>query len=622
MPAEPAPAALKRGAAIGIACAVLDILTFEVLLRCGVGFGAAHLGSFGIAGLLGFVFLRGPAMQRAFIAVAALSAMLLRGGVLATAVRAFHIPAPVSIVAATGISAAIIWAAFLIQRTPAGIARWRALAWGLAGFFGLLRLVYLGNIELLPEEAYYWNYKEHLDIGYLDHPPMVAWLIGVTAHVIGDTEFGVRFGAWLCWIPTAFFVFRLTWNLFDQAAAWVSLALVAALPFFFGVTLTITPDSSMTAAWAASLFFLERALIGRRYGAWLGLGVAMGIGMLSKYSIALVGLAGLLFMVLDPVSRRWFLRWEPYAAVLVAAAFFSPVLIWNAQHDWASFTYQGARRIQADPRFSLHELLGSMLALLTPTGVAGLALAAFSRGPMAEPHRRRLVFAQICTGIPLAVFFFFSLRHMVKLSWTGPVWLAAIPLLALGVSRPMRSRAGEWIRSAWGPTFAICALLYGLVLHYLALGLPGVPYSAQTNLLPVGWRELAAQVDRIESEVLRQTKAEPLVLGTDRNFISSELAFYDIDKSEGAKETAGVHLFGKNALMYELWFPEALQEGKSLILVAFDAKDLTRAAVDRRTAHLGPVVRGELSRDGKFIRPYFYRVAYGYSAEEEEEKRR
>jgi dolichol-phosphate mannosyltransferase len=161
--------------------------------------------------------------------------------------------------------------------------------------------------------------------------------------------------------------------------------------------------------------------------------------------------------------------------------------------------------------------------------------------------------------------------------------------------------------------------VYGLFLHYLALGLPGVPYSAQMNLLPVGWRELARHVDRIESEVLRQTKAEPLVLGTDRNFISSELAFYDIDKSEGAKETAGVHLFGKKALMYELWFPEALQEGRSLILVAFNEKDLTRAAVDKRTARLGPVVRGELSRDGKFIRPYFYRVAYGYSAEEEEE---
>ena len=59
-----------------------------------------------------------------------------------------------------------------------GGAGWRTGAVGIIVAGAALRLVYSGQVELLPEETYYWNYARHLDIGYLDHPPMVAWLIG------------------------------------------------------------------------------------------------------------------------------------------------------------------------------------------------------------------------------------------------------------------------------------------------------------------------------------------------------------------------------------------------------------------------------------------------------------
>ena len=60
-----------------------------------------------------------------------------------------------------------------------------------------LRLVFAGSVEMLPEETYYWSYARHLDMGYLDHPPMVAWLISAGTWVFGQNEFGVRIGALL-----------------------------------------------------------------------------------------------------------------------------------------------------------------------------------------------------------------------------------------------------------------------------------------------------------------------------------------------------------------------------------------------------------------------------------------
>ena len=239
---------------------------------------------------------------------------------------------------------------------------------------------------------------------------------------------------------------------------------------------------AVTACWAAALFFLERALVAQQRGAWLGVGIAMGLGMLSKYSIGLVGLAAGLFLLVDASSRRWFLRWEPYAATLLAFALFSPVILWNAQHDWASFSYQ-AGRVGADPRFSTDELILYIAALLTPTGLAGLLIFAFLKNADTAVRARQILFMKVFTAAPFAVCAFFSLRYAIKLWWTGPIWLAALPALARGLWQVRQRASDRWVRASWLPTVIICAL--GMeFFHTYAPGAAGIGYSAQMNLLP------------------------------------------------------------------------------------------------------------------------------------------
>ena len=131
--------------------------------------------------------------------------------------------------------------------------RWRVFVVGLIGYAFFLRVIFSAQIELLPEEAYYWNYSRHLDIGYLDHPPMVAWLIRLGTDLFGNNEFGVRFGALGCGAVTAFFAYRLARNLFGEETALIALAMSQVLPFFFLSGMLMTPDAPLTAAWAASL---------------------------------------------------------------------------------------------------------------------------------------------------------------------------------------------------------------------------------------------------------------------------------------------------------------------------------------------------------------------------------
>jgi dolichol-phosphate mannosyltransferase len=431
---------------------------------------------------------------------------------------------------------------------------------------------------LLPEETYYWNYAQHLDLGYLDHPPMVAWLIGAGTTVFGNTELGVRLGALLCGVIATGFVYRLTCNLFDDVCGLVAVVIMQMLPFCFFSGILMTPDAPLTAAWAALLYFLERALLGGRTAAWWGAGISLGLGLLSKYTIAMVVPAAFIFMVWDAQARRWLTHWVPYAALALACVIFSPVIYWNATHEWASFAFQTARRLAEKPRFSLHKLILSVLVLLTPAGAVSLVTT-----PWSTRQRRFILLAVL---MPLAVFFVFSLRHEVKLDWTGTLWLAAVPVLAwvvvAGSRGELSGRMSAWAGAAWPPTLVILALIYGAAFHYLVLGLPGAGYSEHIELVPVGWRSLGEQVAAIDAEVRTQSGTEPLVVGMDRYAIASEVAFYSPDRAHAVSQTTSEGLFGGVGLMYERWSPAASEVGRTLLLIGFKPEDLTGPRVESR----------------------------------------
>ena len=496
---------------------------------------------------------------------------------------------------------------------------WRRGAIGVVALAVALRLIYAWRVELMPEEAYYWNYAQHLDIGYLDHPPMVGWLIAAATAVFGHGEFAVRIGALCCGAVASFFSYRLTRAMFDETSGLAAVVLAQTLPFFFLTGFLMTPDAPLLAAWSGTLYFIYRALIQEQARAWWGAGVCLGLGLLSKYTIVLLGFSALLFMVIDPRSRHWLKRAEPYAAVLLAAMIFSPVIAWNAQNDFASFAFQTSRRLADRPQFALFKLVGSVLVLLTPTGAVAAAWALWRGGAgvsgaeatFEAQQRRGRRFIQVTVLTPLAVFALFSLRHEVKLDWTGAPWIASLPVLAAGIVQPLH-RTGRAIARAWGPTVIAVLLLYGAGLFYLTRGIPGVGYGRHAELVPVGWRELGRDVTAIADDIARRTGTDPLIVGMDRYAIASELAFYRSDRAKAVSETSSAHLFGQVGLMYERWFPAAGQSGRQLLLIAWNPADLSDQVVGEHVARLDPIQQGLLRRDRQPIRPFYYRTAYGF----------
>ena len=607
-----------------------DLIIFIVAIHAGTAMSPAHIASFACATLLNYflnvrmvVAAQGRArdpLVYSHLLVVALAVLFVRGGVLALLTR-WGLPPEGAMVFAAATAAILVGIGnsfcFASRSWVLGSSSlWQTLAVGLVACAWLLRLVYSGQVEMLPEETYYWNYALHLDIGYLDHPPMVAWLIWLGTNVFGTTEFGVRFGALCSGAVASFFVYRLTRNLFDEASALVALVLMQLLPFFFFAGILMTPDAPMTAAWAALLYYLERALLAGRARAWWGAGVSLGLGLLSKYTIGMLVPAMLIFIALDGPSRAWLRNWRPYVAGLLAVVIFFPVIYWNATHEWASFAFQTSRRLAERPQFALHKLILSALILLTPVGAVSLAPSLWNKDPVPAEALRRRRFLQLAILTPLAVFFLFSLRHEVKFDWTGALWIAAVPPLAFAVAASGSHGVRAWSRRAWTPTLITLLLIFCGAFHYFVLGLPGVGYSRHMELVPVGWRSLGAQMAVIEQDVRKQTGSDPIIMTMDRYETAGELVFYSPDPTRAVNLTSSDALFGGLGLMYKRWFPERSLLGRDLLLVSWDEGDLDTPAVRAHMRRLDPIHEGMLTRDGHPIRRFFYRLAYDYHHKE------
>jgi len=630
----------SKFALVGLLGLIMDLTLFNVLRMTGASLGSAHTLSFFAATISNFILNARwsfPEKSKlgihkkyfAFVVVALL-ALFIRGGILATLTEAMELPPQLAIVIAVGAAAIInyLGCAFWVfpQKTDTfSEQKWRLLVIGIVAYTILLRLAYMGIGELMQEEAYYWNYAQHLDIGYLDHPPMVAWIIWFNTYIFGNTEFGVRIGALLSWIIAGGFMFGLTRNLFDKTAAFRAVLLLAIMPFFFGMGLLMFPDSPLVACWAGALFFLERSLIAKKRLAWYGLGVCLGLGMLSKYTIVLLGPAILIFLLLDRNSRKWLVKPEPYLAAIIALLIFSPVIIWNASNDWASFYFQGPRRWNGSLDFSLHLLIGSILVLLTPTGLAAAIFLIFPgrKRPIKNflsllVKNHKSLFALIFSLTPLAVFFFFSLSREVKLNWTGPLWLALLPFIAFHMKQQQGNRYQLIINRAWPGTILASILVYGAFLHYLTLGFPGLPYPKNFHL--IGWQDFSRQIDLVEDQITEINNEKAIVIGMDKYSLASRLAFYrtkissspEQENHEKVQLTSGEHIFGGNSLMYKYWMDKYEMKDKLMILVSRDKKSLTTPDIISHFQYVSPIHDVPLTKNGLIFGKYFYRIAGKY----------
>lgn len=369
----------------------------------------------------------------------------------------------------------------------------------------LVRLFVAAHSGLVFDEAYYTVWSERLASGYLDHPPAVAVMIALGRLLAGNSPLGVRLVAVLMGLMLSGLIWRTGEVLFDHRTAliavlWYNVAPVAGLDFI------TTPDPPSALFWMATIWAVAEFMASRRRAWWLLAGIATGLGLASKYTLAFLPLGLLLFILVDRERRRWLLCWQVWAAVVLALLVFSPVIWWNATHDWASFLFQG-RRTAGAAGFGFFANLGDFIAgqalYMTPVllgfAVAGVVL--FFRAPN-RPERAGLALP-IFTALPaLAYFCYHTLHAQVDANWLIPLWpplslVAACAAVALMDRRPVLGNLASALQIAIG-LIAMLVVYVQAFFHPLPLG-PLDP-TGQTR----GWAAVDARlVDLAETHGAR-----------------------------------------------------------------------------------------------------------------------
>jgi dolichol-phosphate mannosyltransferase len=584
--------------ALCLGCAgAADLLAFELMVRAALPWNEAHGIAFAIgvgAALLASTIALGaraglvPVVRSGlhWILILAL-ALSLRGGVLALLVDGMGCSPEIGVLFGFVASSTVVLVGASLGPLRRGAAEagtescWQAEAIWLVAYLALLRLAYGGVIELLHEEGYYWNYAQHLDIGYYDHPPMVAWLVAAFTGLLGDHEWAVRAGALLSGGVAAGYAAALAAAIGGRPRAISAVLLVALLPGFFTAGLLMMPDAPLVACWAAALYYLYRALIVERPGAWYAAGVCVGLGLLSKYTMALLALSVVAYVLASPRARTWLRRPQPYVAALLAALLFAPVIVWNAQRQWVSFEYQSLERIHGSFEFDLPAMIGACAVLLTPVGLltaVGIVGSRRARLALAENAHERRTYRLLLTltGLPLAVFVGFSLFRQVKLDWTEPLWLGLLPYMAVFVAPGPAHRLPSWAVRPWRATIGVTLLLYAGAFHYLALGFPGLPLAAGLRELGTGIPSAAAQVDERVRKLREETGVEPMTVCLDNDRLAGWLAFYQVrlaeklgrpDPRAPVRQTTGNQLLGGDSGMYRFWHPVETLRGRVIEVV-------------------------------------------------------
>ena len=355
----------------------------------------------------------------------------------------------------------------------------------LIGVLALLRLLAAAHIPLTEDEAYYRLWAQHPRLGYLDHPPMVAWWIWTGSKIAGDTALGVRLLPTLASLISTLLVFDLGQRLGPERRCGLPAAILynATLTVGAGAILAV-PDTAASLFWIIALWALARTRDQAAF--WLCAGAAAGLACLSKYSALFLAPGVLLWLALTPQGRKTLLTPWPWLAAAIAVTLFGLNIAWNAQHHWLTFAKQFGRAApgRLAPRY-LIECLAAQFVLLNPA-VTVLAGAGAIKAWKGGDNVGRLALA---TTVPfLAYLLLHSLHDRVQAHWPVPLY----PGLALLAALAAQGAQG------WRRGLARIAPI-GVALSALALGYMALPGSALRGGDPAdqlrGWPAFAEQID-------------------------------------------------------------------------------------------------------------------------------
>lgn len=409
------------------------------------------------------------------------------------------------------------------------------------------------GITLYVDEAQYWTWAQQLDWGYFSKPPAIAWLIAASTAVFGDDMVAVKLPAILLYPATAWLLFVLGRHLFDARTGMRAAVALSLLPFVSGLGLFVSTDAPLMFFWALSIVALVRATSLNHWRDWLMLGVALGLGIMSKYTMLAFGGSALLYLLLSPQGRAQLRNPRLWLAVALVSVIVLPNVIWNWAHDFPTLRHTAdITHVEGlnEKNGNLGEFLLAQLASLGP----GFALAFLAGLGMAWQQRRdRRMQLLVCFSLPLlAIVFLQAIRSEANGNWAAPAFVTATLLAVVFLSR-LKTR---WWIAAVALNITLMLTVYHTKDIYRIVGHP-VPANFDILKRARAWDVLARQLRPIFAE------HPDAMLLTENRTLMAHLLY----------ELRDMHL------QHAAWKPQAAPQDHYQLTVPLGEEDLGRSVI-------------------------------------------
>lgn len=329
-----------------------------------------------------------------------------------------------------------------------------------------LHLATNGNYGIFRDELYYSACSDHLAWGYVDHPPLSIAILALTKRLLGDSVEAMRLPVALAGGVAVFLVGRLARELGGgRTAQWLAALayVVAATPLVLFGFFSMNAFDALD--WIICACIAARLLNGGDDRWWVALGLAVGVGLLNKYSIGFF-IGGFVVALLPTAQRRLLATPWPWLGGAIAAALIVPHLLWQVGHGFPTLEFiRTAQQEKIVPMGPL-DYIGAQVVqtnpLLAPLWLIGLGSLLFS-----ATMRRYRPF-----GLTYVVLLALFLAQQAKPYYLAPVYPILLAAGAIVLERVALSR--QWLR----PVFAAWLAFAGVVVAPMALPiLPPVALS-------------------------------------------------------------------------------------------------------------------------------------------------
>jgi len=412
-------------------------------------------------------------------------------------------------------------------------------------FVAVLRLLVSPYVGLGVDEAHYVLYALNLDWSYFDHPPLVGWVQYLFTSLFGLNEFGARVSAVLIGFLSSLFLYKLLYQIDNSAnKTFIGVLALYASFIFNALFLMLMPDTLLFLFIIPIIFSVIKLESNSSLKNWIILGALLGLAGLSKYTAILFVVPIVLYVF---IKKRYELFYNPKIiyTIMIALVIISPVIFWNIQHNWISFTYQsshvvGNNYIHWGGFFkSLAAQLGAYNPFLVPLAFYGLYRAFRSSNDT--------LFLTALFGLTLIIFFTYASLYKTAL----PHWSALFYMLFIPI--------GSYYIFEKSKKYLIFAIVFGLLLSTIAYAelvfkfIPQPDYKSLHRDI-YGWDTIMKRANA----VLKEQHGD--VLAVTNWTLASRAMFYD------HKYDSKVYLIDKRKDQFDLW-QENNEIGKNLLFI-------------------------------------------------------